>query len=301
MTPQDQLLRFNFDYLDIRGELVYLQHSWQQVLARYDYPVNVQQQLGIALAALVLLSATIKFDGHMILQVQGNGPLKKLVVQVTHDGAVRGLARWEGLVPAGSLAEVFGEGMILITVFKASGEPYQSIVAMEGYSLADALNVYFMQSEQLPSTFRLLATPTTVVGFFLQQLPDSRSNLDTLNDGKDRDEDWNRVNYLAATLADDELLELPADTLLMRLFHEEEVRLHAPKALHFACTCSRHKVEGTLISLGRAELDSIIAAEKQIDVDCEFCNQRYSFTAHDVAKLFEEGAASSLPADAVLH
>jgi molecular chaperone Hsp33 len=310
MTHSDQLLRFNFDKLDIRGELVYLNDSWQQVLLRYDYPPNVRQQLGAALAALVLLSATIKFDGNMILQVQGNGPLRKLVVQVTHDGAVRGLARWEGLVPAGSLHEVYGEGQILITVLKDGGERYQSIVAMEGQTLADALNVYFMQSEQLPSTFRLVATPSCVAGFFLQQLPDSRSTREqllaegsnaALPDLANREEDWNRVNILAATLEESEMLALKPEQLLTRLFHEEQVSVHQPKALRFACTCSQEKVETTLISLGRAELDDILQEQGKIEVDCEFCNQRYLFNAVQVAALFAKPRSDDLPPGETVH
>ncbi|MES2605620.1 MAG: Hsp33 family molecular chaperone HslO [Pseudomonadota bacterium] len=308
MSAHDQLLRFNFDQLDIRGELVYLNNSWQQILTRYDYPPNVRNQLGSALAALVLLSATIKFDGNMILQVQGNGPLNKVVVQVTHDGAIRGLARWEGLVPDGSLKEVYGEGRILITVFKAAGDRYQSIVALEGNSLADALNVYFMQSEQLPSTFRLFATDTAVAGFFLQQLPDSRSTRDQIMaehpnaevpELQNREEDWNRVNILADTLQAKELLDLPPEQLLTRLFHEEVVSMHEPKRLRFSCTCSKEKVEGTLIALGRPELEDILKTEKAIEVDCEFCQQRYSFNGNDVKILF--GDPSALPPGTIVH
>lgn len=307
MLHHDQLVRFNFDELDIRGELVYLNESWQQVLARYEYPAPVRQQLGNALAALVLLSATIKYDGNMILQVQGDGPLKKLVAQVTHDGSVRGLARWEGLVPMhGSLQQIFGNGRILITVFNANGERYQSIVAMEGHTLADALNVYFLQSEQLPSTFKLITADNCVAGFFLQQLPDSRSTRDKLlAEGKsgvarDRDEDWNRINILAGTVEENELVSLNPERLLHRLFHEEQVRLHAPKRMRFSCTCSRSKVESTLLTMGRAEVDDIIRTEGKVDVDCEFCQQRYVFKAPDIDALFNP-ADNQLPPDAIVH
>ncbi len=309
MSAQDQLLRFNFDQLDIRGELVYLNHSWQEVLARFDYPPNVQNQLGTALGALVLLSATIKYDGNMILQVQGDGPLSKVVAQVTHNGEVRGLARWEGLVPNGSLAEVFGDGHILISVIKDSGERYQSIVALEGQTLSDALNVYFLQSEQLPSTFRLIATPTCVAGFFLQLLPDSRSTREQLvaegadnsmTELQDREEDWNRINILAATLEASELLNLPPTQLLTRLFHEEEVSVHAPKPLRFSCTCSREKVEGTLLTLGLAEVEDILQVEGKVEVDCEFCQQRFIFHRHDVAALFAPPGETK-PPDGIVH
>ncbi len=309
MTAQDQLLRFNFDQLDIRGELVYLNNSWIEVLNRFDYPPNVQKQLGAALAALVLLSATIKYDGNMILQVQGDGPLTKVVVQVTHNGEVRGLARWEGLVPDGTLAEVFGNGHILISVIKDVGERYQSIVALEGLTLADALNVYFLQSEQLPSTFQLLVTPGCVAGFFLQLLPDSRTTREqlvaegadhTMTELQDREEDWNRINILAATLEASELLNLPPTQLLTRLFHEEQVSVHLPKPLRFSCTCSREKVENTLITLGLAEVEDILQVEGKVEVDCEFCQQRFVFNRHEVSLLFAPPGAA-MPPDGVVH
>ena len=301
MSHHDQLLRFNFQRLDIRGELVYLDNSWQQVLARYDYPPNVRMQLGYALAAVVLLSATIKFDGNMILQVQGNGPIKRLVVQVGSDGTLRGLARWEGHVPEGTLQQVFGEGRIVITVFSAGADPYQSIVAMEGHTLADALNVYFLQSEQLPSTFRLVASAERVAGFFLQQLPDHRSERERQLAEHARDDDWTRVNLLAGTLGVRELLELEPKQLLFRLFHEDEVLLHAPKQLRFSCTCSREKVERTLITMGREEVEDIVRSEGQVEVDCEFCQQRYVFRQADVAPLFERGGDEALPPGTVVH
>ena len=309
MTAQDQLLRFNFYQLDIRGELVYLNNSWIEVLNRFDYPPNVQKQLGAALAALVLLSATIKYDGNMILQVQGDGPLTKVVVQVTHNGEVRGLARWEGLVPDGTLAEVFGNGHILISVIKDVGERYQSIVALEGLTLADALNVYFLQSEQLPSTFQLLVTPDCVAGFFLQLLPDSRTTREqlvaegadhTMTELQDREEDWNRINILAATLEASELLNLPPTQLLTRLFHEEQVSVHLPKPLRFSCTCSREKVENTLITLGLAEVEDILQVEGKVEVDCEFCQQRFVFNRHEVSLLFAPPGAA-MPPDGVVH
>ncbi|MEI7949855.1 MAG: Hsp33 family molecular chaperone HslO [Gammaproteobacteria bacterium] len=309
MTAQDQLLRFNFDQLDIRGELVYLNNSWIEVLNRFDYPPNVQKQLGAALAALVLLSATIKYDGNMILQVQGDGPLTKVVVQVTHNGEVRGLARWEGLVPDGTLAEVFGNGHILISVIKDVGERYQSIVALEGLTLADALNVYFLQSEQLPSTFQLLVTPGCVAGFFLQLLPDSRTTREqlvaegadhTMTELQDREEDWNRINILASTLEASELLNLPPTQLLTRLFHEEQVSVHLPKPLRFSCTCSREKVENTLITLGLAEVEDILQVEGKVEVDCEFCQQRFVFNRHEVSLLFAPPGAA-IPPDGVVH
>jgi molecular chaperone Hsp33 len=291
LTHSDKLLRFSFDKLDIRGELVYLDESWTNILARHSYPEPVRKQLGNALAAVALLSATVKFDGTMILQVQGNGPLRSLVVQVTSSGELRGLARWEGIVPDGNLLDVYGDGRIVITITKNDGDRYQSIVALEGDSLASALNVYFHQSEQLPSRFQLYVDGDRVGGLFLQALPTSERSqkLGTGPALRDREEDWNRITLLAGTLSDNEIFAMPPERLLLNLFHEEDVHLHTPKPLHFACTCSRAKVERTLIAMGEQELRSILHDEGTIKVDCEFCNQHYSFDSSDVDALCNEG------------
>jgi molecular chaperone Hsp33 len=296
MNHLDQLLRFSFDELDIRGEIVYLDESWAQVLARHDYPPNVRKQLGEALAVVALLRATIKFDGTLILQVQGKGPLRSLVAQITSQGALRGLARWEGLIPAGPVSEVFGAGSLIITVMKDSGERYQSIVELAGTTLSEALDRYFEQSEQLPTSFRLHVSPQRVAGFLLQALPVS-SNGSRSED--DRAEDWNRINILADTLQADELLQEQPLRLLHKLFHEEQVHLFDPVPLHFSCTCSRDKVEKTLITFGAQDLEDIIVQEGSIKVDCEFCNQHYSFDRSDVARLFRPDATP--PDGTILH
>ena len=291
LIHHDKLLRFSFDKLDIRGELVYLDDSWTSILSRHNYPDAVRKQLGVARAAVTLLSATVKFDGTMILQVQGKGPLRSLVVQITSTGDLRGLARWEGIVPDGNLMDVFGEGRMLITITKRNGERYQSIVALEGDSLATALNVYFLQSEQLPSRFQLYVHADRVSGLFLQALPTTERSQ-TLGQGpalRDREENWNRITLLAGTLAENEIFALSAERLLLNLFHEEEVHLHTPKPLRFACTCSRAKVERTLIAMGEPELRSILRDEGTIKVDCEFCNQHYTFDAADVDALCHAG------------
>ena len=226
----------------------------------------------------------------MILQIQGKGPLRSLVTQVTSDGAIRGLARWDGVVPEDNLQLIYGDAQILISVLPDAGERYQSIVELNGESLSEALNNYFMQSEQLPSTFQLFVTEQRVAGLFLQALPANKHKSDS---HEQREEDWSRLNLLASTLRQDEIFSLSADQLLFRLFHEESVRLHPPRALHFACSCSVEKVESTLISLGRSELESIIREEGSIKVDCEFCNQHYNFETSDVERLYADNTSDA--------
>ena len=295
MNDQDQLIRFSFEELDIRGELVYLDESWQQVLARHDYPANVRLQLGSALAAVALLSLTIKFDGTLILQIQGDGPLHSLVTQASSDGSLRGLARWQGNVPNGRLKEVFGASRMLLTMIPKEGERYQSIVEMNGSTLADALKCYFDQSEQLPSSFQFHASDKRVTGLFLQALP---ATPDT-GIRNTREEDWCRLNLLAETVESEEALSIASTTLLHRLFHEETIRLYPPKPVFFSCSCSREKVERTLIALGAEELHAIIRDEGSIKVDCEFCNTKYRFDTAAVDRLYSEQLLA--PADAVLH
>lgn len=301
MKKSDTLQRFSFDRLDIRGELVYLEQSWENILARHNYPDTVRTQLGTALAAVALLSLSIKFDGTMILQIRGKGPLRSLVAQISNTGNMRGLARWEGLVPAGNLKEVFGDAQMVISVMKDSGERYQSIVALEGDTLTDALRAYFLQSEQLPSSFQLFVHRDRVSGLFLQALPETHRSQAFADAGaeSERDENWNRINMLAATVQEEEMFALTAERLLLNLFHEEEVRLHEPRPLQFACTCSRAKVERTLIAMGHAELLSIINDEDTIKVDCEFCNQHYEFDTTDVDALFHEGDGP--PPGSIVH
>jgi molecular chaperone Hsp33 len=297
ITFTDKLWRFSFEQLDIRGELVYLDESWKQVLARHDYPETVRRQLGEALAAVCLLGATIKFEGNLILQIQGKGPMRSLVVQITSAGTLRGLARWEGIVPDGPLGDVFGDGNMLITVMKDSGERYQSIVELAGNTLADALELYFRQSEQLPTSLRLFVSPERVAGLFLQMLPETSANAGL--DDSDVQENWTRINLLADTLQSEEIFRLDAQRLLHNLFHEEELRLFDPVELRFECTCSRQKVERTLIAFGQLELEDVLAKEGSVKVDCEFCNMQYQFDAAAVAQLFD--ADTGPPPGTIIH
>jgi molecular chaperone Hsp33 len=258
-----------------------MEASWQAVLERYAYPPAVSEQLGQAMAAVILLSATIKYDGSLILQAQGSGPLRTLVAQATRQRTVRGLARWEGELPNGSLAQQYGTGQMMLTVANQGGDRYQGIVALEGEDLAEALERYFNHSEQLASRFWLVADEKHAAGLFLQQLPSSQ----------DRQEAWQRIGMLAETVTRDELLKLPVQTLLHRLFHEEQVRLFEPEPVAFRCTCSRERIGSSLRAMGRTELQAILQEQGAIEVDCDFCNKHYRFDAIDTEQLFIEGVA----------
>jgi molecular chaperone Hsp33 len=232
--------------------------------------------LGQALAAVVLLSATIKFKGTMIMQIQGGGALKAMVTQATNAGMVRCLVRSEASVPDLSLTEMIGEGgRLVLTVESEDAMPYQGIVAVDKPNLATVLRSYFTQSEQLETHLWLFANQTHAAGFFLQVLP---------SDNPDKT-DWERLEILANTLTEDEIFNLDCEELLHRLFHQEKVRLYEPQAIEFKCSCSRLKIGGTLAALGRSELESVLQERETIEVDCHFCGEQYMFDKIDVENL----------------
>lgn len=253
MANQDYLHRFLFENSKIRGEWVQLNTSWQTVLARHSYPDVVQSQLGQALAAAVLLSATIKFKGSLIFQIQSEGPLKTLVAQATHQRTVRGLARWQGEIPHGSLPEIYGSGRLILTIQTEGKPPYQGIVSLEGINLAEALQTYFSHSEQLKTRLWLTADKQQAVGLFLQELPSQQMD----------DTDWERITLLANTVTMQEMLSLSSTGLLYRLFNEEHVRLFAPESISFQCNCSQERIENTLLALGATEIRAILKDKAQ--------------------------------------
>lgn len=290
MPDSDSLHRFLFERAGVRGELVFLATSWRSVLATHTYPPGVQDQLGQALAAVTLLSATIKYQGALILQAQGAGPLRTLVAQATDQRTIRGLARWEGeVVPGADLPSTYGDGHLALTIGRAGREPYQGIVPLQGQNLSEALEGYFATSEQLPTRLWLEASPQRAAGLLLQRLP---------GPGTD-DEDWNRIGLLAATLTRTELLGLPAAALLRRLFHEEDVRLFDAEPIAFRCGCSRRRIADTLRALGHDEVAQLLAERGEISVTCEFCNRAYRFDAVDAEQLLHE--ASHHAASAARH
>ncbi|QJD29081.1 Hsp33 family molecular chaperone HslO [Methylococcus geothermalis] len=283
MKNSDSFQRFLFEDVGIRGELVRLDASWQAVLQRHPYPANVSRHLGQALAAVVLLSGTIKFKGALIVQIQSQGPLYTLVAQATHRQTIRGIAHWRDPVPEGSLREVFGEGRLVLTLQNDGTEPYQGVVALEGKSLASALESYFSNSEQLATRLWLFADGQRAAGLFLQVLPAQIRAED----------DWTRLVTLAETITEHEMLHLPFEDVLYRLYHEEKVRVFEAEPVVFRCTCSRQRIEAMLLALGKAEVEDILEEKGRIEVDCDFCNKRYQFDRVDIGALFSDEIKSA--------
>lgn len=290
MKDKDQLHRFIFDNVPVRGEIVQLQSSWQSILDRHEYPPVIRDVLGEAMAATVLLSATIKFLGSITLQIQSNGPVSMLVVQVKTDKTVRAMASYEEdeeLQPG--LKNLFGDAQLVITIeMDSAAERYQGIVELGDKNIAAALEEYFRSSEQLETRLWLAADEHHAGGFLLQQMPGESSA-----DGE-RD-DWNRLVILANTLKDDELKTLSAKELLQRLFHEDNIRLFTPDLVEFACSCSKEKIEKTLHTLGYEEVKDVLDQQGSVGVDCNFCNQHYEFDSIDVETMFTDGVRIYAP------
>lgn len=290
MKEQDCLRRFIFEDLSIRGEWIRLHDSLAQA-KQFQTLVNeqVDSQLGQALAGVVLLSAIIKFQGSMIMQLQGSGDLKALVAQATHDRKIRGLVRSADNVYGDSLKQMMGKGHLVLTVESEISEPYQGIVPLEEDNLAAILQTYFTQSEQLDTRLWLFANKTHAAGLMIQELPD----------GKGDKLDWERIEALASTVTGEEMLKLGSEQMLHRLFSEEKVRIYEPEIVEFYCNCSRQKISDTLKTLGREELEDILSKQGIIEVDCQFCGEQYRFDSVDVEAVFN--ATESISASATQH
>jgi molecular chaperone Hsp33 len=279
----DCLHRFVFEHTDVRGELVHLDASWQAVLERQNYPAPLRKLLGEAMAAAALLSATIKINGSLHLQLQGDGPVSLVLVEVTAQRTLRGLAQWKGDVPVSGLREQVGQAHLMLTIDPGEGgERYQGLVAVEQDLLQTTLEDYFAQSEQLATRLWLTANDQRACGMLLQQLPGQ----------SDDDEDWNRDVFLGETVSDDELLELSVTELLHRLYHEEDLRLFDPEPFSFRCACSAGRIDTMLRGLGYDEVRDILEEQGEVSVNCEFCRQVYAYDAVDIERLF---AASDQP------
>lgn len=275
----DQLVRFLFDKVGVRGELVRLDASFKALLKHHDYPPQVAIQLGEAISAVTLLAATVKLDGALIMQVEGDGPLSMLVAQATSDSTVRGLAHYtDDLANESGFGELVGRGRMVMTIDAEGSERYQGIVELHGDSLADSIKEYFTRSEQLPTRLWLASDGQSTAGLLLQAMPSGHCS----------EIDWEHLIMLAETLSNDELLELQFETILHRLFHEEIIRLFDAEPVAFRCSCSRAKIESALLGLGRDELNSLLDEQGVVKANCDFCRASYEFDAVDVAALFSD-------------
>ncbi|MDH5179706.1 MAG: Hsp33 family molecular chaperone HslO [Gammaproteobacteria bacterium] len=275
----DTLQRFLFEQAPVRGACVQLSATWQAILERHSYPQPVRDLLGETMVAAVLLSSTLKLKGRMTLQMTGEGPLKLLMVECTDGHALRGVAQCEEHFEQSEFAAMLGQGRLVITLEPEEGkERYQSIVNLHGTSLAEALGDYLVRSEQLDTRLWLSADRHHAGGLLIQKLP-GRWN-------EEEHELWERVSHLSATIKDAELLHLSQQQIVHRLYHEEDVRIFDTEPVFFRCTCTRDRVTNMLQSLGYTEVKSIIEEQGEVNVACEFCNQKYHYDIVDIEQIF---------------
>lgn len=274
----DSLQRFVFEGAAVRGAIVRLDAAWRAALERREYPDAISSLLGELLAASTLLTSSLKLDGSLILQIQGQGPLKLLVAECAGDLAVRATAKWEEPLAVSGLADLVGKGRFVITLDpKNGGETYQGVVAVNEPSVAAALEHYMQQSEQIDTRLWLACDRGRATGLMIQRMPGVPSH--------DADA-WPRAEALAATIRPDELLGLDSRTIIRRLFHEEDIRLFDPEVVTFRCNCSRDRVANMLRMLGTDEVRSVVAERGEVEVSCDFCGRRYVFDRVDAEQLF---------------
>ncbi|MDP2742483.1 MAG: Hsp33 family molecular chaperone HslO [Hydrogenophaga sp.] len=324
-----ELHKFMFEGLPVRGMLVRLTDAWQDILSRREqaggYPAAVTELLGEMTAAATLMQANIKFEGALIMQIMGDGPVKLAVAEVQPDLSLRATATVVGEVandaPLSHMVNVNNEGRCAITLDPKDRlpgrQPYQGVVPLFGdrreklEKLSEVIEHYMLQSEQLDTRLVLAANDKVAAGLLIQRLPlQGEGNLagsGVMRSDEDeigRNEDYNRIAILAASLKREELLELDADTILRRLFWEEDVRHFDPmvggEGPRFACTCSRDRVGSMLRSLGQEEIESILAEQGQVEVGCDFCGAQYRFDPVDAAQVFLQ-PASQAPGSPGVH
>jgi len=301
MKPHpDSLQRFLFEQSHVRGELVHLDDAWRAVLERHDYPPSLRAVMGELMAAAVLLAATLKLKGSLILQIQGRGPVTLLVVECDGELNVRATAKWQGELDGTGFAQMVGDGRFVITLDpRDGGQTYQGIVALDGDSVAEVLQNYMLRSDQLETRLWLAADEQHAAGLLLQKMPDEGGHGIALLDDEADEDMWPRVTMLTDTLKREELLGLPAEELIRRLYHEEDVRLFDTQRVAFRCSCSRDKVARMLKMLGRDEVLSVLSEQDMAEVTCEFCNQQYKFDRVDAEQVFVSEVA--LVSSATVH
>ncbi|MEC5343826.1 Hsp33 family molecular chaperone HslO [Brenneria populi] len=289
MSIHDQLHRYLFENHAVRGELVTVSDTYQQILAHHDYPEPVQKLLGEMLVATSLLTATLKFNGDITVQLQGDGALKLAVINGNHQQQMRGVARLQGeIAPDSSLKEMVGNGYLVITITPTQGEPYQGVVGLEGDTVADCLENYFRQSEQLPTRLFIRTgrhdDKMAAAGMLLQVLP-------AQNTGED---DFEHLAQLTATIKSEELFTLAANDVLYRLYHQEEVTVYPPQPVRFQCHCSRDRCAAALMTLADREVDEMLEEDGEIDMHCDYCGNHYIFNAEDVRAFKQHNAPNQL-------
>ncbi len=297
MSDFDKLHRFIFTKANVRGELVRLDESLKQIVHSYEYPVQIQALLGEMAAATSLLTATLKFSGEISLQIQSKGPVSYAVLNATHEQTLRGVARWDESLTSlpDTFSELLAQGVLVITITPDEGERYQGVVALDKPTLAECIEGYFSQSEQLATRVQLMTDVSDTnnakaSGILLQVLPTDASATDV-----SQASEFEHISKITETLSKDEVFSLPVEDILYRLYHQEEVELFPAKDVSFACTCSKSRSAEALRHVEKSELHAIIEEEGAVVMNCQYCHAEYRFDSIDVEAIHSGnvGAPSS--------
>lgn len=277
------LNRYLFEDLSVRGELVQLDEAYQRIISSKEYPAPLKNLLGELLVSTTLLTATLKFEGSITMQLQGDGPVSLAVINGDHDQKVRGVARWEGgIADDASIHDMLGKGHLVITIDPKKGERYQGIVGLDGDNLSDILESYFANSEQLKTRIWLRLGEhegqQRAAGMLIQVMPD----------GTGTPEDFEHLEQLTDTVKNEELFTLEANDLLYRLYNQEKVRLFDPQPVEFHCGCSRERSGAAIVTIDRAEVNDILAEVGSISLHCDYCGTNYTFDEAQVSELFDQ-------------
>jgi molecular chaperone Hsp33 len=290
VSEPDLVRRFVLERHPIRGHAVRLSQAWRALREHEDYPPAVQHLLGEAVGAIVLLAATLKFDGVLTLQLQGMGLVNLLVAQCTHDFKVRAMARHDPIGGEAGFRSLAGEGQIVVTVESTDrASSYQGVVPITGNSLAESLEAYFQQSEQIPTRVLLAASSGVVSGMLVQRIPGAGGTQEQLDETA-LEAAWQKADDAMSSLARGQLLEDDVEQRLVDMFGADEVRVFSGSEVKFECRCSRERVANVLRSLGVDEVRSVIEEQGACTVTCEFCQKPYKFDAIDVEQLFNDNA-----------
>ncbi|HAS8527560.1 TPA: Hsp33 family molecular chaperone HslO [Vibrio vulnificus] len=280
------LNRYLFEDLSVRGELVQLDEAYQRIISSKDYPAALQKLLGELLVSTTLLTATLKFEGSITIQLQGDGPVSLAVINGDNEQKIRGVARWEGhIADDATLHNMMGKGYMVITIEPKKGERYQGIVGLEGDNLEQVLEGYFERSEQLKTRIWIRTgeheDKAHAAGMLIQVVPD----------GTGSENDFEHLEQLTNTVKNEELFTLPANELLYRLYNQEQVRLFEPQNVEFRCGCSRERSGAAIVTVDKNEIYDILASDGSVSLHCDYCGTTYSFDESDVNKLYEEAAS----------
>ena len=284
MSAKDAVIPFVFESLPVRGVLVQLERTWQRMQRDHNYAGPVAEVLGHSAAATALIAQSLKFDGTITFQINGDGPLTMLVMQSTDDLDLRGMASAQKVPGSTAFADLVTGARCAVTVDSGAMErPYQGIVEMSSESLAASLENYFAQSVQVPSHVQLAQDASRCGGILLQQMPEESRTLE---------DDWRRLGFLAKTLRAEDLADGASHELLHKLFAEDDVRVFKPREARFRCRCTQQKVEEVLRLLGEEETRSACEEQGKVEVTCEYCGRLRTFDVVDVTRVFTEQAVS---------